>query len=77
LNRKLREVEPYLSFKDQYDLLSSEIERQKQIRLPQLTGDLRAMRVRVLHQGYNPEPEETQVIAKFSIDLLGKLKTIA
>ena len=27
--------------------------------MPKLTVDLRRMRVRVLHEGYNPVPEET------------------
>jgi hypothetical protein len=77
LGRDLKEeTKKYLPFGDKYDLLSVEIEQKKQVKLPELLKDLRGMRTRVLHQGYNPVPEETEGIAKFSFGFLDKLKEI-
>lgn len=77
LGRKIKEeTKKYLSFRDQYDLFSHEIEQKKPIKMPKLTGDLRRMRARVLHEGYNPVPEETDAIAEFSLGFLDKLKGI-
>ncbi|MFA5364666.1 MAG: hypothetical protein WC325_05730 [Candidatus Bathyarchaeia archaeon] len=77
LGRRLKEQNiKYLSFGDQYDLLSYVLEQEKSVKMPKLTVDLRKMRVRVLHKGYNPVPEETDAIAKFSIGFLDKLKAI-
>ena len=77
LGRKIKEeTKKYLSFGDQYDLLSYKIEQERQVKMPKLTKDLRKMRVRVLHEGYNPVPEETDGIANFSLGFLDKLKEI-
>lgn len=77
LGRKIKEeTKKYLSFGDQYDLLSYKIEQERQVKMPKLTKDLRKMRVRVLHEGYNPVPEVTDGIAKFSLGFLDKLKEI-
>jgi hypothetical protein len=77
LGRELKEeTKEYLPFADKYDLLAVEIEQKKKVKMPKLTVDLRRMRTRVLHKGYNPVPEETEGIAKFSFGFLDKLKEI-
>ena len=77
LQRDIKEqTTKYLSFRDQYDAFSFRIEQERKIRMPKLTIKLREMRVEVLHKAYNPLPEETDVITKFTLDFLDKLKEI-
>lgn len=64
------------SFNHQYQAFSKYVEDSYNIKMPILTTHLRAMRVKVLHEGYNPKPEETQSIASFTIGLLSKLEKI-
>jgi len=61
-----------LSFNQRYEAFSEEMKR-RNINMPKLTSDLRKMRQRVLHEGYNPTPEETKAILQFTAGLLDKL----
>ena len=71
-----REIED-LSFNDKYKAFSRQVKDSFDVEMPILTTDLRRMRTRVLHKGYNPKPEETESIASFTIGLLKKLKDIS
>jgi len=62
------------SFNHQYAAFSEHVK--DFIEMPILAKHLRKMRVKVLHEGYNPKPEETQSIVSFTIGLLGKLEKI-
>lgn len=72
LNQKIQT----LSFNDQYQAFSTQVNALSGSRMPILTTHLRRMRAKVLHEGYNPNPEETEAIASFTIGLLEKLKHI-
>jgi len=77
LHREIEEeTTKYLSFRDRYDAFSFRIEQERKTRMPKLTTKLREMRVEVLHKGYNPLPEETDAITKFTLGFLDKLKEI-
>jgi hypothetical protein len=78
LNREIKEeTTKYLHFRDQYDAFSLWIEKEKNIEMPKLTiGLLREMRAEVVHRGYNPQPEETNAITKFTEGFLDKLKEV-
>jgi len=73
LNKKIEG----LSFNDQYDAFSMQVKDSFKIDMPILTKDFRKMRTKVLHQGYNPKPEETRSIVIFTTGLLKKLKDIS
>jgi len=66
-----------LSFNDQYEAFSIQVKGAFNIEMPILTGHLRKMRAKVLHEGYNPQPEETESIVSFTIGLLQKIKSIS
>jgi hypothetical protein len=72
LKKKIKD----LSFNDQYEAFSQEVKRLFNVDMPILTMHLRRMRVKVLHEGYNPEPEEKDSIVSFTIGLLKKLNSI-
>jgi polyhydroxyalkanoate synthesis regulator phasin len=44
--------------------------------MPFLATQFRRMRVKVLHEGYNPEPEEKDSLVSFTTGLLRKLEDI-
>lgn len=73
LNKKIES----LSFNDQYEAFSRQVKTSFNIEMPILTIHLRKMRTKVLHEGYNPKPEETDSIVTFTIGLLKKLKDIS
>ena len=73
LNKKIEE----LFFNDQYKAFSRQMKDMFNIEMPILTTHLRRMRVKVLHEGYNPKPEETESIASFTTGLLRKLEDIS
>jgi len=64
------------SFNYQYEAFSKEVKRLFKVEMPILAMHLRKMRVQVLHEGYNPQPEEKDSIVGFTIGLLEKLNTI-
>jgi hypothetical protein len=64
------------SFNQQYEAFRIEVKRQFDIDMPFLTTQFRRMRVKVLHEGYNPEPEEKDSLVSFTIGLLRKLEDI-
>jgi len=72
LNKKIGS----LSFNDRYRAFSKQVKSLFNIEMPILTMDLRRMRTKVLHEGYNPKPEETESIVSFTVGLLQKLKSI-
>lgn len=72
LNKKVQT----LSFNDRYEAFSRQVETSFGIEMPILTKHLRKMRTKVLHEGYNPKPEETDSIVGFTIGLLQKLSVI-
>jgi hypothetical protein len=67
----------YLSFNEQYKAFSKEIKRLYDVDMPFLTTQFRKIRVKILHEGYNPEPEEKGSIVTFTLGLLQKLKDIS
>ena len=73
LNKKIKD----LSFNDQYEAFSKQVRDLFNVEMPILTTHLRKMRAKVLHEGYNPKPEETDSITGFTIGLLRKLKDIS
>jgi hypothetical protein len=64
------------SFNTQYEAFSEYVKKLYDIEMPILTTHLRKMRVKVLHEGYNPKPEETESIARFTKGLLQRLNSI-
>jgi len=72
LNKKIQK----LSFSDQYEAFSARVYASFAVKMPILATHLRKMRAKVLHEGYNPKPEETESIAGFTIGLLEKLRNI-
>jgi len=73
LNKKI----DYFSFNDQYEAFSREIKHLYDVDMPFLTTQFRKIRVKILHEGYNPEPEEKDSIVSFTLGLLQKLKDIS
>lgn len=73
LNKKIQ----HLSFNEQYEAFSKEIKRLYDVDMPILTTQFRKMRTKILHEGYNPEPEEKKAIVSFTLGLLQKLKNIS
>lgn len=72
LNKKIQS----LSFGDQYEAFATVVKTLFSVEMPILTTHLRKMRTKVLHEGYNPKPEETDSIVRFTIGLLEKLEKI-
>jgi len=72
LGRKIQDF----SFNYQYEAFSKEVKRLFSVEMPILTMYLRKMRVEVLHEGYNPQPEEKASIVSFTVGLLEKLDMI-
>lgn len=68
-----KKIEGELSFNDRYRAFSKQVKASFKIDMPRLATHLRRMRTEVLHQGYNPTPEETESITSFTIGLLKKL----
>jgi len=62
---------------NQYEAFSKLVNVTFDIEMPILTTHLRKMRTKVLHEGYNPKPEETDSIARFTFGLLQKLNSIS
>jgi hypothetical protein len=73
LNKKVQ----VLSFNDQYEAFSEQVKTSFNVEMPILTTHLRKMRTKVLHEGYNPKPEETESIVNFTIGLLQRLRGIS
>jgi len=71
-----RKVE-MLSFNHQYKAFSEVLKTRFGVEMPYLPIQLRKMRVKVLHEAYNPKPEETNSIEVFTIGLLQKLSNVA
>jgi hypothetical protein len=66
----------FFSFNHQYEAFSKEVKRLFEVDMPILTKHLRKMRVKVLHEGYNPQAEEKDSIVSFTTGLLKKLEDI-
>ena len=64
------------SFNHQYEAFSIEVKQLFGVDMPILTTHLRRMRVKVLHEGYNPQPEEKEPIVSFTVGLMKKLEDI-
>lgn len=73
LNKKIDS----LSFSRQYEAFSRQVGISFGIEMPILATHLRKMRTKVLHEGYNPKPEETDSIVGFTIGLLQKLDAVS
>lgn len=67
-----RKVE-MLSFNYQYQAFSEVLKTSFGVKMPILVPHLRKMRGKVLHEPYNPKPEETDSIIVFTIEFLQKL----
>jgi len=72
LNKRIQR----LTFNDQYEAFSVQVKKSFEVEMPILAQHLRKMRAKVLHEGYNPKPEETESIVGFTIGLLQKLEGI-
>jgi hypothetical protein len=64
------------SFNHQYEAFRTEVKRRFDVGMPFLATQFRRMRVKVLHEGYNPEPEEKDSLVSFTTGLLRKLEDI-
>lgn len=73
LNKEIKD----LSFNDRYEAFSKQVKGSFGVEMPILTTHLRRIRAKILHEGYNPKPEETDSIVGFTIGLLKKLEDIA
>jgi hypothetical protein len=72
-----RQIQPEdFSFSHQYEAFGIEVKRLFGIDMPILLPQFRRMRVKVLHEGYNPEPEEKDSLVSFTTGLLRKLEDI-
>ena len=65
------------SFNYQYKAFSEVLKTRFGVEMPILPTQWRKMRVKVLHEAYNPKPEETDSIIVFTIGLLQKLSYVA
>jgi hypothetical protein len=74
LNSKFQTKE--FGFNQKYEAFQAEVKRLSQIDMPEMTTHFRRMRVKVLHEGYNPQKEETDAIASFTIGLMSKLESV-
>lgn len=74
LNAKIESKD--FSFNHQYEAFRTEIMHLFDVDMPFLTTQFRRIRVKVLHEGYNPEPEEKDSIVSFTKGLLQKLNSI-
>ncbi len=74
LNSKVQPKD--FGFNQQYEAFQIEVKRLSKIDMPEMTTHFRRMRVKVLHEGYNPQKEETDAIASFTIGLMSKLENI-
>jgi len=73
LNRKIDS----LTFKDQYEAFCMQVRERFGIEMPILTEHVTEVKAKILHEGYNPQPEETKSIVDFTVGLLKKLKEIS
>lgn len=73
LNRKVSSF----TFNERYEALSKEVKRLYNVDMPILTTQFRRIRGKILHGGYNPEPEEKEAIVRFTLGLLQKLRSIS
>lgn len=64
------------SFNHKYEAFRTEVKHRFDVDMPFLTTQFRRMRVKVLHEGYNPEPEEKDSLVSFTSGLLRKLENI-
>ena len=64
------------SFNHQYEAFGSEVKRMFDVDMPFLTTQFRRIRAKIVHDGYNPEPEERESIVNFTTGLLQKLKSV-
>ena len=74
LNKK---IEGLFFFNNQYQAFTKQVKALFGVEMPFLTQLLRKMRVKVLHEGYNPKPEEMEPIIGFTIGLLQKLSYVS
>jgi len=77
IERLLKKKIEKVSFNNQYEAFRRQVKISYGIKMPLLTQHLRKMRTKVLHEGYNPEPEETKSIVSFTVGLLQKLNDIS
>ena len=71
-----KRIQNELSFNDRYEAFIKQVKDSFKIEMPILASHLRRMRVKVLHEGYNPQPEETKSIVDFTIGLLRRMESI-
>jgi hypothetical protein len=69
-----RKIQGDLSFNDRYEALLKQAKDLYKVRMPILASHLRKMRVKVLHEGYNPQPEETELLVDFTIGFLQRIE---
>jgi CRISPR/Cas system-associated exonuclease Cas4 (RecB family) len=63
-------------FNNQYEAFGKEVNRLFNVDMPFLATQFRKMRVKVLHEGYNPEPEERDSLVSFTLGLMKKLDDV-
>lgn len=63
-------------FNQEYEAFGKEVKRLFNVDMPFLTNPFRKMRVKVLHEGYNPQPEEKEPIVSFTLGLMKKLEDV-
>lgn len=63
-------------FNQEYEAFGKEVKRLFNVDMPFLTNPFRKLRVKVLHEGYNPQPEEKEPVIIFTLGLLKKLEDV-
>jgi hypothetical protein len=63
-------------FNQRYEAFGKEVKRRFNIDMPYLTTQFRKMRQKVLHEGFNPEPEDTKTLVDYTVSLMKKLEEI-
>jgi hypothetical protein len=63
-------------FNQRYEAFGNEVKKLFDIDMPFLATQFRKIRVKVLHEGYNPQPEERDSLVSFTLGLMKKLEEI-
>jgi hypothetical protein len=72
-----KKIQGELSFSDCYEAFVKQVKDSYKLKMPILASHLRRMRVKVMHEGYNPQPEETELLVDFTIGLLQRMEKAA
>jgi hypothetical protein len=63
-------------FNQRYEAFGNIVKKSFDIDMPFLATQFRKIRVKVLHEGYNPQPEERDSLVSFTLGLMKKLEDV-